>query len=99
MSSDCEKLLNFWTYLPLVMVGPLVLLIVAWCSYIQMGYPALFGLGTILLMFPFQGDKSSMEKSKKKTMIKSNYSLKFSPYINSLSFDKRQQESKIRGSV
>ena len=54
MSSDCEKLIYLWTLLAFVVVGPLVLMIVAWFSYKEMGYSALMGLGIVLLMFPFQ---------------------------------------------
>ena len=56
MSSDCEKLLYLWTLAAFVLVGPLVLIIVAWFSYKEMGYPALMGLGVVLLMLPFQGE-------------------------------------------
>ena len=55
MSSDCEKLIYLLTLLAFVIVGPLVLLVVAWFSYKEMGYPALMGLGIVLLMLPFQG--------------------------------------------
>ena len=60
MSSDCEKLLYLWTLAAFVLVGPLVLIIVAWFSYKEMGYPALMGLGVVLLMLPFQGELSSL---------------------------------------
>ena len=55
MSSDCEKLIYLWYLAAFVLIGPLVLMIVAWFSYKEMGYPALMGLGIVLLMLPFQG--------------------------------------------
>ena len=61
MSSDCEKLIYLWRLLAFVVVGPLVLIIVAWFSFQEMGYPALIGLGIVLLMLPLQGEESSFE--------------------------------------
>ena len=61
MSSDCEKLIYLLTLLAFVIVGPLVLLVVAWFSYKEMGYPALMGLGIVLLMLPFQGKENWFE--------------------------------------
>ena len=58
MSNDCEKLLHMCTFLPMFVAAPLMLIIVACCSYYLMGYPALIGLGIVLLMLPFQGDKT-----------------------------------------
>ena len=58
MSSDCEKLIYIGHLLAFVVVGPLVLIIVAWFSFQEMGYPALMGLGIVLLMLPLQGEES-----------------------------------------
>ena len=58
MSNDCEKLLHMCTFLPTFVAAPLMLIIVACCSYNLMGYPALIGLGIVLLMLPFQGYKT-----------------------------------------
>ena len=59
MSSDCEKLIKMWGLSVYIIVGPLMLAMVAWFSFIEMGYSAVVGLGVVLIIFPFKGCKLS----------------------------------------